>query len=152
VEIEAAPVAAPVEPPAEPSVAWRMALDPLGPHVKVLVEENAAFGGFEGGTLTLVVRSEMWRTRVRERLQELDFTRMLPGFRRLEVRLGDEGRTGREVRSEAEQRRLEAARAAVEGSPLVKRLLAAFGGKIESIEASALAEGDRSASSEESDE
>jgi hypothetical protein len=106
----------------------------------VLVEENAAFGGFEGGTLVLLVRSEVWRARVRERLQEIDFVSVLPGFRRFDVRLGGDGRTGREARGEVAERRLELARAGVERSPLVRRLVAALGGAIETIEPSDLAE------------
>ncbi len=122
----------------------------LSPHQRVVVEENAAFGSFEGGTLALVVRVEQWRPVVREHLQEVDFVSVLPGFRRFEIRRGDEGQTGREARNEADERRLEAARAAVSASPLVHRLVAMLAGRVEYTEASRLDEGDRLPGSEES--
>lgn len=114
-----------------------------------MVEENAAFGGFEGGTLALVVRVEQWRPVVREHLQEVDFVSVLPGFRRFEIRRGDEGQTGREARNEVDERRAEAAREAVAASPVVRRLVAMLGGRIEHTEASRLDEGDRSTVNEE---
>lgn len=130
--------------PADPAEAWKHALGVLSPHQRVVVEENAAFGGFEGGTLALVVRVEQWRPVVREHLQEVDFVSVLPGFRRFEIRRGDEGQTGREARNEFEEKRAAAAREAVAASALVKRLVAMLDGRVEYTEASNLGEGDRS--------
>lgn len=135
--------------PTDPAEAWKHALGVLSPHQRVVVEENAAFGGFVGGTLALVVRVEQWRPVVREHLQEVDFVSVLPGFRRFEIRRGDEGQTGREARNEVEERAAAAAREAVAASPVVKRLLAMLGGRVEFTEASKLGEGDRSALHEE---
>ncbi|MDP2308101.1 MAG: hypothetical protein Q8P18_18905 [Pseudomonadota bacterium] len=152
-----APVVAviPVEPPppvvpADPAEAWKCALGVLSPHQRVVVEENAAFVSFEGGTLALVVRVEQWRPVVREHLQEVDFVSVLPGFRRFDIRRGDEGQTGREFRNEADERRAAAAREAVAASAVVKRLVAMLDGRVEYTEASKLDEGDRSTNSEES--
>ncbi|MES2644056.1 MAG: hypothetical protein V4850_31510 [Myxococcota bacterium] len=138
-----APPPAP-EPPPDPAEAWKLALGVLSIHQRELVEENTAFGGFEGGTLALVVRVEQWRPVVKEHLQEVDFISVLPGFRRFEIRRGDEGQTGREGRNEIDERRAEAAREAVAASPLVKRLVAMLDGRVEITEASKLGEGDRS--------
>jgi hypothetical protein len=132
------------EPPPDPAEAWKLALGVLSIHQRELVEENTAFGGFEGGTLALVVRVEQWRPVVKEHLQEVDFISVLPGFRRFEIRRGDEGQTGREGRNEVDERRAEAAREAVAASPLVKRLVAMLDGRVEITEASKLGEGDRS--------
>ncbi|MDP2313660.1 MAG: hypothetical protein Q8P41_12190, partial [Pseudomonadota bacterium] len=146
--------AAPAAPelPADPAEAWKHALGVLSPHQRVVVEENAAFASFEGGTLALVVRVEQWRPVVREHLQEVDFVSVLPGFRRFEIRRGDEGQTGREARNEADERRAQAAREAVAASAVVKRLVAMLGGRVEHTEASLIDGGDRSPASEESDD
>lgn len=111
--------------------------------------EQAAYGGFADGTLTLVVRQERNRAIVREQLLDVDFVSVLPGFRRLEIRVGDEGKTGREARTEADERRAAAAREAVASSPLVQRLVALLGGRVEHVEASTLDGGDRMSSTEE---
>lgn len=145
----ALPEALPEAPPApdlppDPAEAWKSALGVLSPHQRVVVEENAAFGSFEGGTLALVVRVEQWRPIVKEHLQEVDFISVLPGFRRFEIRRGDEGQTGREARNEVDERRAAAAREAVAASPLVRRLVALLDGRVELTEASTLGEGDRS--------
>ena len=142
----------PVELPPEPEDAWKLALGVLTPHQREVVLENAAFVSFDAGTLALVVRVEQWRPVVRESLQEVDFVSVLPGFRRFELRRGDEGQTGREARNEADERRNVAAREAVVASAMVARLVALLGGRVEFVEASRLDEGDRSSVSEESDE
>ncbi len=133
--MEPPPADLPAAPPRDPAVAWLLALFGLGPHGRVVVEENAAFVAFAGGTLVLEVRNELWRTQIGERLREADFVEYLPGFRRFELRLGGAGRTGREVRTAAEERRAVAAQAAVAASPEVHRLVALLGGRVEHTEA-----------------
>ena len=118
-----------------PELAWKRALVILGCHARVVVEENAAFERYEGGVLHLAVREEMWIGHIRERLREVDFTPELAGFRNVDVHVAGAGRTGREVRSASDQRRRSEALDAARRSPGMQRLLAAFDGRIETVEA-----------------
>jgi hypothetical protein len=117
-----------------PQIAWRRAVGGLPAHSRVIVDENAAFVGYEAGVLTLAVRAERWLGPVRERVRDVDFTRVLEGFRNVEVIVAGTGRTGREVRAVVDERRRVDARAAAQASDAVKRILATFGGELESVE------------------
>lgn len=104
---------------------------------RVLVEENVAFVGYDGGTVALAVRNRMWVGHVREVLKDVDFTTRFRGFRNLQVGVdGDAGRTGRELRDAWDASRRDAAREAAGKSEALRRILKAFGGAIESIEPS----------------
>lgn len=129
-----APPPAPAPPPT-PEEAWAATLEALDPFTRVTVGDNAAFVAFERGVLKLAVRQELWRGKVRDHLRALDLGALFPGFRNVEVVLeGQAGQTGREARSEAEEKRRVEARAAAERSATLKRVLAAFGGQVEAVE------------------
>ena len=130
-----------------PETAWKRALVILGDHARVVVEENAAFDRYEAGVLHLAVRDEMWIGHIRERLREVDFTPELTGFRNVDVHVAGAGRTGREVRSATDQRRRAEALEAATRSPGMQRLLAAFDGRIDTVEARG--EGDKANPGEE---
>lgn len=99
------------------------------------MSDNASFGSFADGALTVVVRKETWRPKVREALGRVDLPTCFPGFRRLEVEVaGDVGQTGRERRDEAESAARRAASEAAARSPTVKRLIAAFSAHLEAVE------------------
>jgi hypothetical protein len=119
-------------------LAWIWALRSLNTHQRVMVTENAAFASFAGGTLTLVVRLDRWRPILQEHLRDVDFPSALPGFRRLEIRSGEEGRTGREARTLDEEARQKAAEEAVAVAPVVKRLVELLAGRVDVIETSRL--------------
>ncbi len=80
------------------------------------------------------MRSVLGQTRVRNELNDLDIGSWFPGFRVVDVRIDTTaGRTGSERRSAAEERRQSDAVAAAEASPVLKRLLATFAARVESI-------------------
>jgi hypothetical protein len=133
---ERSPDAEGAEGPVDLAAAWKRICRLLPMAEGTSTQEVAFPAGFEGGCLRVGVRSEVWRFRVRERLAQLDLGAILPGFRRVEVDLmAEEGRTGREIRSEQEDRTRAFARAAAEAHPVVKQLLAAFDAQLESVEA-----------------
>jgi hypothetical protein len=132
------PAAEPPPIPTDPAKAWRAALRGITRHQAVMIEENAAFGAFIDGTLFLNVRQDRWRSILQEHLREVDFVSYLPGFRRWELRLAEGGRTGREARTQEDERRAVTARAAVAASPIIARLVAALGGRVDYVEASML--------------
>ncbi len=102
--------------------------------------DNAAFLGYEDGAVRLVARSDFNRTRVWDALKPIDFSEHFAGFRRLDLTVDDaSGRTGRESHHLADTARREAARHAAEAAPAVRRVLEAFGGKLERIEPSGVA-------------
>jgi hypothetical protein len=128
---------APTEPPPgtyPPAVAFRRATNTLAAHSRVIVDENAAFLAYEGGLLSVAVRTERWLPPVRERLRDVDFTRFFVGFRNVEVVVDGAGRTGREVRAVVDEKRRAEARAAADASAALRRVLATFGGELESVE------------------
>lgn len=103
------------------------------------MSDNSSFGSFAEGTLTVVVRHETWRPKVREPLGRVDLPACFPGFRRLEVEVaGGVGKTGRERLDEAQVAARAAAREAAARSPTVKRLVAAFSAQVEEVEAVAI--------------
>jgi hypothetical protein len=131
------PVAAPAPEPAKPRApqfAWKDGLGGLGPMSRVLVEEHAAFVSFTNGVLTLGVRNERHLHKVREHLRDADFGAALPGFRNVLVTLTEEGRTGKEARSQWDEKRRREAQEAADRSDALARLKAAFGGVVESVE------------------
>ena len=109
-------------------------LESLSAYARTTVAESAAFLGYDGGLLTLTVRNEHARLRVREQLRNVDFTQFFLGFRNIEIRLGESGTTGRELRAADDDRRRIEAQAAAESSPLLKQLKELFGATLESVE------------------
>lgn len=106
----------------------------LSPFARTTVSDMAGVEGYEEGILRLVVRTDPARTRVRDALGPVDFSAFLAGFRNVQVRVGQEGRIGREARAdELAQRRVDARKAAEE-HPQVRRLLAVFGARIDAVE------------------
>ncbi len=131
------PVAAPVAPPAapkSPAASWRGLLDALAPLERVTIQENAAFLGYVDGRLALAVRTVLSESHVRKTLRNVEFYKYFDGFRALDVRIdADAGRTGGERRSAAEDQQRADANARASASPLLKRLVASFGARIETI-------------------
>lgn len=127
-------VSEPARGPLDPVAAWRGLLAALG---RANVSGNTAFTSFEGGVLTVAVRSQLWRQSAEAALQDPALCRkFFPGWQSTVVRLDSAvGQTGRELRSEADERRRVEARAAAERSTAVQALLRVFGGRIEEVEA-----------------
>lgn len=99
---------------------------------------NAAFVSYTAGMLTLATRSGVHLASIGESLRQVDFTGCLPGFRNFDVIVAaGAGQTGRELRRVEDDVRLGKAQAAARGSTAVARILAVFGGDIESVEPSA---------------
>ncbi len=110
---------------------------------RVMVADNATPRSFGEGAIVIIVRKEMWRQKVRDALGTLDLALNFPGFRRLEVEVADDiGRTGRERRTDADAAARVAAQHAAERSVGLKRLLAAFSGVVEEVEAIGAPRGD----------
>lgn len=130
---------APEPPPAlaadlPPAARYRLLLDALPPISRATLADNAAFLTFSDGRLTLAVRSVLGQTRVRNELNDLDIGAYFPGFRVADVRIDmNAGRTGNERRTAGEDKRVADAVAAAEASPILKRLVTCFAGKVESI-------------------
>jgi hypothetical protein len=132
-------VAPPVEPPppappAPPAQAWLQAVAGLKPASRTIVRETTAFLRYEDGLLVLAARTDREASRARELVRDADFAAHLAGFRNVEIRVGDLGRTGREARSDATARIAERAKADAAGSTALGRVVRAFGGTLEEVE------------------
>lgn len=113
---------------------WLRLLQPLPEAIRVQVHDVAVPLAVEGGRLRVGVRNELWRTRVRERLGELDLEGLVPGLRAFDVVFeAERGQTGREVIAVVEQERRAAARQAAEGSEAIKRLIQSFDGELDEV-------------------
>ena len=114
--------------------AWNRLLGALPPADRVSAHEVGVPISFVGGTLRIGVRRDLWRARLRDQLGALDLEALVPGGRRVEVVVElEDGRSGREVLAEEDQLRRAAARAAVEASEPVHRLIRAFDAELGEI-------------------
>lgn len=105
----------------------------LSPFSRVTVDNQAGFERYEDGVLRIVVRTQLARDKVVQALKPVDFHALFQGFRSLDVRISEEGRTGREARAEADVKRRDDARAAAESSPAVRRLIEVFGARLDDV-------------------
>jgi hypothetical protein len=104
---------------------------------RATIEQDAAFVSYNGAVLTLGVRSPAKLNLIRETLRNADFTTCLPGFRNVDVIVDtSSGQTGREIKRAFDEKRREEAKIAAAESATVKRVLAMFGGEVESVEPS----------------
>lgn len=131
------PVALKPAPQADPRRAWVAVIESLTPFSRSTVADQAAFSGYDAGLLTLTVRNEHARSRVREQLRNVDFSAFFIGFRNLDVRLGGAGTTGREHRAVEDERRRTTAQVHAEASSLVKQLQEMFAATLISVEPAA---------------
>jgi hypothetical protein len=105
---------------------WRRLLESLGEFQRSEVDQGATVLSFGSGLLVVGVRTDFRRNAIEDVLRDVDFTLFFEGFRRLEIRVTDEGQTGRERRDEATQRAQATAVEQVDASPAVSRLKKRF--------------------------
>ncbi|HND31405.1 MAG TPA: hypothetical protein PLA94_15495, partial [Myxococcota bacterium] len=82
--------------------------------------EDAAFLGYQGGVLSLGVRSARSKSLVESSIKDVDFAPWFPGFQSWSVREDQSGKTGRERQRELDSGRKAAAMAAARDNSAVK--------------------------------